>query len=775
MGHQCSNQGKFTNFMRKRYQIRLIAAAAFAGGASLLLLRQYVPIFNALGMKIQEHPSHQVLLIRLMLMFLVMLLIGSWIFVGWSRVNEWLHRRRWWIGLCVVVIATLLNLSGSSLNIWNAFLGRDWQENTVFGIPRTIRSDEYAVNTLWAFSQQYNDYDWFNYIIGNRASDMYIVKDAPIFSIAEIFRPFHWGYLLFGSGRGLAFYWSSRLVVLFLVTYEFFLLLTKSPGSNCNGQRADMRQGNRGVAVSCAILISFSSLVQWWFAVNNLVEMIIDIFGAVLLFNLYLSAHRPLLRGCYAVCILLCAGSFIWTLYPAWQIPMGYVLIALVIWQLVEHWGSIRMTSWDWGILALVGVVFIAAMGYIAYHSRDTIHALLNTAYPGNRSCPGGDGEGCPDGRVRLLALFSPSANIALAFAEPGNAPELGSIIDFAPLGFTLALMNIVFNKKKRFDILSITSVIMTVILCVYSTIGLPLTIADALGLSMSTSKRATLGFELLNIMLLARSAVSREWKVKNVVSVPVSAGVAGVFVWLAVIRMREILENPTRTTVIIAVLLTFIMYMGVCLACVGHLGGHKDVAVKSSSIDERFWKRYPVYATHLFECIASATMLCLVFAGACVNPIQLGSNAIDRQPIIIAARSIEDSGKPGIWMAEGDNSRLLSNLMAANGLATVNTVQVTPNQSLWASLDPSRKLRYRYNRYAFIEFEITNRQLSLSNQIKLLNADIIQLNINAAQLANLGVTYIVSNKDLSQYSYGGYSFIQVSVREGGYAVWHLS
>lgn len=774
-GHQCSTQGTYTNFWRKHYQIRLIAAAVFAWVTSIILLRQYIPIFNALGMKIQEHPSHQVLLVRLLLIFTVMLLVSSWIFIGWNSVNEWLNRRRWWIGAGIIASATLLNLNGSSLNIWNAFLSKDQQENTVFGVPRVMRSDEYAVNTLFAFSQQYNDYGWFNHYIGNRASDMYIVKDAPIFTVAEIFRPFHWGYLLFGTERGLAFYWSSRLVVLFLVTYEFFLLITKSPNNDSAGHRMNSGQGSRGISVLCAILISFSPLVQWWFAVNNLVEMIIDVFGATLLFHLYLSTHKSVPRACYAACILLCAGSFIWTLYPAWQIPVGYVLIALVIWQLTEHWGSIRIAALDWLVLALLCLVCFAVMGYIAYHSRDAINALLNTSYPGNRRCPGGNSQSCPGGGVQLFTLFDAPSNLALAFAAPGDAPELGYIIDFAPLGFVLAIINFICNKKKRFDVLLMTSLILTTILVVYSVFGFPAIIAKVIGLSMSTSKRATLGIELLNIILFSRSIVCREWKIKCAPAALASICVAGLCTWLVVARMQTILEDPAWLIIPLTALVTFVLYFGVCLVAIGSSIGTGGVASSASTMYGHLQRLYSMRVARLYACIASVIAFCVVFAGVCVNPIQLGANAISKQPIIIAARSIEDAGNPGVWITEGNRSGQLSNLLVANGLTTINALQVTPNQSLWKQLDPSGKLLNRYNRYAFIEFEITGQQLTLEEQITVLHPDVLRLRLNASQIANLGVTYLVSDKDLSQYSNGDHVFTQISVREGGYAVWHLS
>lgn len=68
-----------------------------------------------------------------------------------------------------------------------------------------MRTDEYVVGTPLAFSQRYSGYSYFNDLFGNKPADMFIVKDAPVLALAELFRPFHWGHILFGSSRGLAF------------------------------------------------------------------------------------------------------------------------------------------------------------------------------------------------------------------------------------------------------------------------------------------------------------------------------------------------------------------------------------------------------------------------------------------------------------------------------------------------------------------------------------------------------------------------------------------
>ena len=190
--------------------------------------------------------SVPVLCIRFLLILMSLLVIGVMIAFGVKPVGMWMHRHRFILGASVIAACVLLNISGSSIGMWNYWLGHDMSTDVVWGTPRIMRTDEYVVGTPLAFSQSYSGYSYFNDLFGNKPADMFIVKDAPVLALAELFRPFHWGYILFGSSRGLAFYWSARLVVLFLAAYEFFLCIS-------NDRR---QEKHKGVAFVGAILIA---------------------------------------------------------------------------------------------------------------------------------------------------------------------------------------------------------------------------------------------------------------------------------------------------------------------------------------------------------------------------------------------------------------------------------------------------------------------------------------------------------------------------------------
>lgn len=94
----------------------------------------------------------------------------------------------------------------------------------------------------------------------------------------------------------------GRLIALFLVTLQTGLLITKQ---------------NRGLSVALATFITFAPFVQWWFAINGLVEMLV--FGqlAILLLYYYMNTDNLLRRFTFAGLAAICAGGYVLTFYPS--------------------------------------------------------------------------------------------------------------------------------------------------------------------------------------------------------------------------------------------------------------------------------------------------------------------------------------------------------------------------------------------------------------------------------------------------------------------------
>lgn len=658
-------------------------------------------------------------LLRLAILFPIWTLVCSWFSFGLPMVGDWLHRNRFRLGAAIILAAVVLNVSGSSMAVWNIWLGRNGTQDLVFGTPRPIRTDEYVVGTPLAFSQAYNNYGYFNGLFGDKPADMFIIKDAPAWFPTEVFRPFHWGYLLLGSSAGLAFYWSARLVVLFLSAYQFFL---------CVG--GDKKPVSRPMAVFGASLITFAPLTQWWFAVNGLPEMLIAVFVSICCFDHMLQRQETWVRLLCGAVIMQCAGMFILTLYPAWQIPMGYILLGLIIAMVIRHWGKIRFKPVQIVGLVVIGLVFTTLLGLALLKSADTIRAMMSTAYPGSRMSKGG-------GQSPLL-MFSSLATLCLPFKDfyesamlTGNNVEVAAFIDLCPLGMLFAVMNMI--KRKKASFLDCYLIAFLVFMSVFAVVGFPAWLSKLTFMSSVTSSRTTVAIGVCNIILLIRCA--REWCANH--SVKAKAVVAVVYTVCAAVIAYMVFSPYLDVT------------MTISCAAAGFV-----LAAAVVSCDLKVGK-----------IVATLATLVMAFSGLAINPVQYSSAPITDQPVVQQVRILQEH-KPGVWVAEGGNCARLANLLVANGVKTFNALAVTPDLQGMKRLDPDGTWQRIYNRYAFISINIVDKPAE--KPFKLSASDAYTITVTPEQLERLGVTYVLSTNDLNKRRFDGYRLVKIGETVSG-------
>lgn len=200
--------------------------------------------------------------------------------------REYLFRFRYLIAGILFVVCVAAGIHGSSIDRYCTLFDVN-PFDIKLGVQRSIRTDEWATQTPMTWSQYWNPekpFGYFNSLIRAEKTDVFVEYALPVRSVLGIYRPFYWGYLFLPVANGMAFFWCGRLIALFMTSFEFGRFLTK---------------GKRKFGLLLAFAITFSPMVQWWFAINGLVEMLIYTMFATMMFQKYLVCGSTGKRALY--------------------------------------------------------------------------------------------------------------------------------------------------------------------------------------------------------------------------------------------------------------------------------------------------------------------------------------------------------------------------------------------------------------------------------------------------------------------------------------------
>lgn len=614
-----------------------------------------------------------------------------------NKVFHYLYQYRYAISGVIFLLLVLAGIHGSSIQYWQYVFEGTEKYNPLIGIFRSVRSDEWAVNTPMMLSQYFNHsgaFPYFSETMRGALTDAFIVYGQPVKNIAVIFRPFHWGYLLLSPENGLSFFWMGRVIGLFLVSFEFAMILCKR---------------NKLLATSYAVLITWAPIVQWWFAVNSLVEMLI--FGQLLIVMvyLYINTDNYYFRSLFAVIMLICTGGYILALYPAWQIPLFYVFLSLLIGLCYENRQKIVWRKKDTVIFLCIIIALGCAMGYIFSLSYDTILSVIGTVYPGDRFETGG-------GQFNRFFLYLGNIFFGTSRELPyANVCELSAFYDFFPMGILLALW--VYFKEKKRDVYLTLFFISFIILSGYCLVQWPDWLAKISLLSHAQPARVFLAVGLINILLLIRSLTLVETEfpqwLKLIVSLILGCAMTGV--------SMSIYEGyiDTKMGLLIIPLISSVFYILLS------------------------WKKLCAQKAFL-----GVTIGIMFVAGMFVNPVVQGLDVIYNQDIIKKIDEVSENDN-GLWIVDSGKEMGYpsTNIPIMVGAPTINSTNVYPNLERWYLVDPERSNEDIYNRYAHITVNLIGD--NEKTNFVLNSADLFTVNLRTSDLKILEVRYVLSKRNL--------------------------
>ena len=618
---------------------------------------------------------------------------------GLKQGFELIYKYRFVLSFLLLIMLVSFKISGSSMGCWKLFLG-DGESGIRLGEPRVWRSDEWGTLTPLCFRQQYNtlgSYNRYSQTLGSILTDNMLVYGQPSWDILTLFRPFYWGYLFFGSERGLSWFWCSRLIVLFLSWFELGMLIT---------------DGQKKLSVMLSVCVSFAPFLQWWFAINGLVEMLI--YGAcfVLGSNYLVSRAFNPRKIAVAVGMAVCAVGYVLTFYPTWMVPVAWGFVPLFLWVVIWKFDRKVLRRVDVVPWLLIFVITAAGLTVLAVTSWDVIKAELNSVYPGNApSSSGGTG---------LWWMMKYPISLVSRFSMNELIVENSSIICFAPAGFILALWVIIKEKKK--DPLLILLLGMNLFLAWYYCVGIPKWLAKMLLLSFVNSNRGPQVLGFLRLTLFVRAVALKEKAPKR---------------WLAALAAVISSAVPMRLA------LGFTKYEPGGLRY-EYFDTAEKILVVWAILAVVF---YLLYRARKSKYTMAVLGVCTVVLASSIwiNPVAKGVPEITKSETMQQIRDLVKEDPQAIWLVV-DMAYPATNIPAMAGADCLNTTQTYPQKTRWETLDQEGEYEDIYNRYCHIRASLGSKTM-----LELVSTDYIEVTLSPEELKKLNIRYIVSTNDFDE------------------------
>ena len=618
---------------------------------------------------------------------------------GLKQGFELIYKYRFVLSFLLLIMLVSFKISGSSMGCWKLFLG-DGESGIRLGEPRVWRSDEWGTLTPLCFRQQYNTlgaYNRYSQTLGSILTDNMLVYGQPSWDILTLFRPFYWGYLFFGSERGLSWFWCSRLIVLFLSWFELGMLIT---------------DGQKKISVMLSVCVSFAPFLQWWFAINGLVEMLI--YGAcfVLGSNYLVSRAFNPRKIAVAVGMAVCAVGYVLTFYPTWMVPVAWGFVPLFLWVVIWKFDRKVLRRVDVVPWLLIFVITAAGLTVLAVTSWDVIKAELNSVYPGNApSASGGTG---------LWWMMKYPISLVSRFSMNELIVENSSIICFAPAGFILALWVIIKEKKK--DPLLILLLVMNLFLAWYYCVGIPKWLAKMLLLSFVNSNRGPQVLGFLRLTLFVRAVALKEKAPKR---------------WLAALAAVISSAVPMRLA------LGFTKYEPGGLRY-EYFDTAEKILVVWAILAVVF---YLLYRARKSKYTMAVLGVCTVVLASSIwiNPVAKGVPEITKSETMQQIRDLVKEDPQAIWLVV-DMAYPATNIPAMAGADCLNTTQTYPQKTRWEMLDQEGECEDIYNRYCHIRASLGSKTM-----LELVSTDYVEVTLSPEELKKLNIRYIVSTNDFDE------------------------
>ena len=614
-----------------------------------------------------------------------------------KKMYAYAFRFRYLVGLAVLLFLSFNKFHGDSMSIYDSYI--EAGQGTVFNQPllgqeRYIRTDEWVISTPSRISSSFGEtpYGKYNDVLrgGNTVNGPTGIR-VGLTTLGKNF--LEYGFGLFGPEIGFSFLWFGQIIMTFLMTMELCYIIGRK---------------NKLLAVLGAFLVTCSSFYLWW----GFPMMLWPLEGALCWFYYFINSDSRKKRLGFAALFAIFFATFVNILYPAWQIPFGYVALCLAIWMMVDNFEKIKQLKLVDYVIFVLGLCLSVVMilGYLM-ENVDYISGISNTVYPGFR---------LEKGFFNLFKPFWYLISPFYAYKDIGNTSECGVFLSFFPMPIILGICYIFKKGKKLIDkwfYIIFTALLVPFVL--YCWTGLPMSIAKCTMLSMTLPYRLVDAIGYICILMMIRLASEKEaiFKHEKIVNT-VLAIICIVLAYNQTMKYKSFYLSGTMMAVTVAVHLALMIMF--------------------------FRSKWEIKRIGIAGLIVVS-----IFTGIYVRPLMKGFDVLWEKPVSKQIAAIREEDPKGRWIVYSNDendpsgkSFIYQGFLVANGVPTVNSVSSYPNLDMWHAIDPAKQYEYEYNRYFHFNILLTTEPTN----IELLAPDNLQVHLNANDLKTWDINYIFSD-----------------------------
>ncbi len=630
---------------------------------------------------------------------------------------NFVYLKRYQLVFVIFAFLVLNGYHGSSIGLYNEAIEPNTNiENSepFFGTLRPIRSDEYMVDSMLAFSNAItNNLNVTNNNIMGTSLITNFYPHLPTKDIGVITRINFIGYLILPLEMAFSFSWYLPFFVSFMALFELFMIITKK---------------KKLFSLLGTILICCSPCLLWW---NSYLYLMSGIM-AVHCFRLIIVSDKVRNKVIFTVLLSIFGINFIMIMYPAWQICYGYLYLAFVIWILYENRKKLNW-SYLWYLFLCIGIILMISIPII-YNSLEQLKRTLSTVYPGARFVKGGE-------EWALNFMYIPS--IFYTLSDIGNPCEFSQTISLYPLPMLIGVIIAIKNfKNKKNDILLNLLLFVSLVFTFFNYVKIPFLPKITL-LYMVPCERLTVVTGVLNVFLLiiiisnyAKSKSSgKDTLIASILSIILT--IFSVAVCYSYIKIKNLGNYYGVKFILVSVIIFFLLYLFFILN------------------DKKYNKIYAIFFI-LIDLIATIGIF----------PISKGIDIVTEKPLAKEVKEIIklETNSSSAWIVTNTDIRL-SNYLVANGAKVYNSVNFFKNENFWKIVDENNEFDQIYNRYAHIMFGIKNGK----TEYELIQNDLFIAHLDSTKICKLNIKYILSGVDISKEKYNGLEIDNIYENDGVY------